>query len=77
MKNTVTHRFERGQKIHLHSIYAYQALGDDVDGIGRWWEADQEDGDELTVTQDIAITITIRTPNNGVTGVTTAGRNVP
>ena len=63
MKHTVTHRFKRGQRLYLDDIYSFSGLGDDVDGIGKWWEPDDEAGEDITVTQDIAITVTIRTPN--------------
>jgi len=63
MKHIETHRFKRGQKIHLDSIYSIQSLGDQVDGIGHWWEADEKDGDDLTITQDIVIRIEVRTPS--------------
>jgi hypothetical protein len=60
--DTSTYRFKRGQKVHLDTIYSYQGLGDQIDGIGKWWEPDNEDcGDELTITQDIEITVTIKT----------------
>ena len=61
MKHTQTHKFKRGQKLHLDSIYEFQGIGDNI--VGRWWEPDDEDcGDDITVTQDITITITIHTP---------------
>jgi hypothetical protein len=68
MKHTVTHKFKRGQQLHLDDIYLFSGLGDDVAGIGKWWEPNDEAGEELTVTMDIEITVTIRTPNAGVEG---------
>ena len=61
MKHTVTHQFKLGQQLHLDDIYLFSGLGIDVSGIGKWWEFDNENGEELTVTKDIEITITIRT----------------
>jgi hypothetical protein len=63
MKHTVTHRFKRGQQLQLDDIYLFSGLGDDVAGVGKWWEPNDEAGEELTVTKDIEITVTIRTPN--------------
>jgi len=68
MKHTSTHRFQRGQRLHLDDIYTIQGLGDGIAGIGRWWDRDEEDSDEIVVTKDLSITITIRTPNNSITG---------
>ena len=63
MKHTVTHRFKRGQQLQLDDIYLFSGLGDDVAGVGKWWEPNDEAGEEVTVTKDIEITVTIRTPN--------------
>jgi hypothetical protein len=64
MKHTVTHRFQRGQQLQLDDIYLISGLGDDVAGVGKWWEPNDEAGEDVTVTQDIEITVTIRTPNS-------------
>lgn len=72
MQHTETHVFKRGQKVHLDTIYVIQGIGDQIDGIGRWWEADEEDGDELTVTQDITIRIVVSTPRGSPTSRRTA-----
>ena len=67
MTNSKKYKFKRGQEIHLDRIYQIQGIGDDIPGIGQWWkhkDADQGgDSDELIVTQDIEIEITVRTPN--------------
>lgn len=62
MKHTQKFKFKRGQRIY--DIYVIQGIGDYVPGIGQWWKRDDGDcGDALTITQDIEITITIRTPS--------------
>jgi hypothetical protein len=64
MKHTQTHKFKKGQKLHLDQIYEFQGIGDST--VGKWWMPDDGDcGDEITVTQDIKITITIEAPNAG------------
>jgi len=72
MKHVATHRFQKGQQLHLDDIYLFSGLGDDVPGVGTWWEPNDEAGEELTVTMDIEITVTIRTPN--AAGQTPAAR---
>ena len=62
MTHTETHRFKRGQRLQLDEIYSYSGVGDDV--VGTWWDPDDEVGEDITITQDIEITIKIRTPNS-------------
>lgn len=45
--------YTKGQRVHLDTIYDHQGL----DG-GDWWEALEEDGDELVITRSVRITIT-------------------
>lgn len=52
---TTTYAFKKGDKVHLDSIYDVQGLGE-----GRWWEAIEEDGDDLIIQEDIEITIIIK-----------------
>ena len=62
MKHKASYQLKKGQKLHLDEIHALQAAlsGDNVSGIGRWWEPDDGDlGDDITITKDIKFTITI------------------
>lgn len=55
-----THKFKKGDHIHLDQIYDIQGLGG-----GDWWESDGtegEDGDNLIITKDIKITVIVETP---------------
>lgn len=68
MKHTETHKFRRGQKLHLDSIYNIQGLGCEPERGGAWWEHTDGDGlhgpgDNITITRDITITITVSSPN--------------
>jgi hypothetical protein len=71
MKLTETHKFRKGEKIHLDEIYAIQGLAG-----GQWWQ--REDGedelsDDLIITETITITITVdrkaneKSPDAGAT----------
>lgn len=63
-KKTITvekYKYKKGQKLHLDDIYLIQGLGD-----GKWWDAsdphsnDTEQGEKVTIIEDIEITITIK-----------------
>jgi len=64
MTTTETHKFTCGQKLHLDDIHHIQGVAG-----GKWWTAPDffedrhSDYDEVTITEDITITITaVRKP---------------
>ena len=61
MTHKEKHSYKTGQKLHLDDIYHISGIG--MDSVGEWWEADDEDGEEITITKDIDITITIKIPS--------------
>jgi hypothetical protein len=63
-KTTETHKFKRGQKLRLDDIYMIQGLAG-----GKWWTApdcsiSEESDEDVTITEDITITITVSRPAN-------------
>ena len=64
-KTTETHKFKRGQKLHLDEIYHIQGLAD-----GKWWTSDDPNdddgnqGEEVEIVEDITITIIASRPSN-------------
>lgn len=60
MTEKTKYKFKQGQKLHLDQIYTIQGIENDS---GQWWEHDDKDNesDDITVTQDIEITITVKT----------------
>jgi len=55
--HTTRYRFRRGQKVQLDAIYLIAGLGEDLGG--RWWEPDDDAGEDITITRDIDIMIAI------------------
>ena len=64
-KTTETHKFKRGQKLMLDEIYTISGLAG-----GQWWTADDpsdargDGGENVTIVEDISITITVARPSN-------------
>lgn len=60
MRTKEIHEFKKGQKVHLDDIYEIQGLAE-----GKWWKAVDpfdaldESEDEVTITEDIKITIIV------------------
>ena len=65
METTETHKFKRGQKLHLDDIYDIQGLAG-----GSWWTGDDPNDDDgnqgelVEIVEDITITITVSRPAN-------------
>ncbi len=59
MKHHEVHRFLKGEKYHLDTIYMIQGIGCAPELGGQWWEPDDEAGDNVTITRDITISITV------------------
>ena len=59
------HVFKKGQKLHLDDVYHIQGLG--YATVGHWWEHDgeYEDDDNIIITKDIEIQITIKVDRHG------------
>ena len=59
-KTKETHKFKRGQKLHLDEIYEISGLAG-----GNWWTADDpydsegSGGEEVEITEDITIEVIV------------------
>ncbi len=53
-RKTETYKYREGQQLHLDEIYEIQGLAN-----GDWWDHDHDDSDDIHVTRDVTIVITV------------------